>query len=40
MDELHKTQDSFSRLKLERSVKSIDTYDPHSPEILQKKLSE
>ena len=39
MDELHKTQDTLSRLKHEKSIRSIDTYDPHSPEILQKKIS-
>jgi hypothetical protein len=38
-DELQKAQDTISRFKLEKSIKSIDIYDPNSPEVLNKKLS-
>ncbi len=39
VEELIKAQDTISRLKLEKSTKSIDLYDPNNPEILHKKLS-
>jgi len=38
VEELAKAQDTISRLKIENSSKSIDLYDPNSPEILHKKL--
>ena len=39
VEELIKAQDTIGRLKLEKSTKSIDLYDPNNPDILQKKLS-
>ncbi len=39
IEELVKAQDTISRLKLEKSTKSIDLYDPNNPEILHRKLS-
>ena len=39
VEELIKAQDTISRLKLEKSTKSIDLYDPNNPEILHKKIS-
>ena len=39
IEELVKAQDVISRLKLEKSSKSIDLYDPNNPEILNKKIS-
>lgn len=39
LNELIKTQDALSSMKLEKSHKSIDLYDPNNPEILHKKLS-
>lgn len=38
MEELIKAQDTISRLTLEKSCKSIDTFDPNSPELLKRKL--
>ncbi len=40
VEELNKLQDTISNIKLEKSVKSIELYDPNNPEFLQKKLSE
>ena len=39
IEELIKAQDVISKLRLEKSSKSIDLYDPNNPEILHKKLS-
>ena len=39
IEELVKAQDVISRLKLEKSTKSIDLYDPNNPDILHKKIS-
>ena len=39
VEELIKAQDTISRLRLEKSTKSIDLYDPNNPEILHRKLS-
>ena len=39
IEELIKAQDTISRLRLEKCTKSIDLYDPNTPEILHRKLS-
>ncbi len=39
LEELYKAQDTISRLRIEKSNKTIDLYDPNNPEILQKKIS-
>jgi hypothetical protein len=38
-EELQKAQDTISRFKLEKSIKTIDIYEPNSPEVLHKKIS-
>lgn len=38
VEELIKAQDTIGRLNLEKNTKSIDLYDPNSPDILKKKL--
>lgn len=39
IEELKKTQDAMVKLNLEKNNKSIDLYDPNSPETLNKKIS-
>ena len=39
LDELHRAQDMISRLKTEKSTKSIDLYDPNHPDVLHKRIS-
>jgi hypothetical protein len=39
ISELMKAQDVISKLKLEKSTRSIDLYDPNNPDILHKKIS-
>lgn len=39
LEELAKAQDNIAKLNLEKRTKSIDLYDPNSPEVLNKKIS-
>lgn len=39
IEELVKAQDIISRLNLEKNAKSIDLYEPNSPEVLNKRIS-
>lgn len=40
LEELQRAQDTISRLKIEKSTKSIDLYDPNNPDILHKRIKQ
>jgi hypothetical protein len=40
LEELQRAQDTISRLKIEKSSKSIDLYDPNNPDVLHKRIKQ
>ena len=40
LEELQRAQDTISRLKIEKSSKSIDLYDPNTPDVLHKRIKQ